>query len=369
MGDSGTLWTVHLDKEMKPIGAPQQVPTGGRRFNVVQWNADGSGLVVVGGDFNIYRMPASGSDNPELVMRRPFYGGVWFAISRRSGRLAYSVMQKDTNIWRVDLKSKTPHPEPLIASTVHDVFPVYSPDGSKISFYTNRTGPNTEIWVADADGGNQRQLTSMNEGLTASARWSPDGRTIVFDSNSTGTYQIYTIPADGGKPRQMTSSPQNSLCGSFSRDGKWIYFGSRTTGREELWKMPAAGGTPVQITHNEAHSGLESLDGKMIYFVKGRNPSSLWAMPVAGGPEVKLVDGIYRNNFEVAPKGIYFMTHQNAEGTSELRFYSFARKSTSLIAPIGVPDYGFDLSPDGRFMAFAQVDRLSTQLMMIENFH
>lgn len=83
-----------------------------------------------------------------------------------------------------------------IASTKTDVNPQYSPDGQRIAFASNRTG-NTEVWLCDADGGNQVQLTSFGA-HSASPRWSPDGGRIAFDSNKEGRWQIYVVDAAGG---------------------------------------------------------------------------------------------------------------------------------------------------------------------------
>ena len=60
--------------------------------------------------------------------------------------------------------------------------------------------------------------------------WSPDGQLIVFSSNGEGEFDIYVVPAAGGKPRRLTSHPAIDICPTFSRDGKWIYFSSMRSG-------------------------------------------------------------------------------------------------------------------------------------------
>jgi Tol biopolymer transport system component len=95
-----------------------------------------------------------------------------------------------------------------------------------------------EIWLADADGANAVQLTSMAASNSGTPRWSPDGRMIVFDSNLEGQYEIYVVPATGGQPRRLTSHPANDQVPSFSRNGQWIYFNSNGTGERQIWKIP-----------------------------------------------------------------------------------------------------------------------------------
>ena len=77
------------------------------------------------------------------------------------------------------------------------------PDGRQIAFVSDRTGQ-AEIWIANADGTNQIQLTSLENAGAPS--WSPDGQKIVFSSPISGSPQVYAISLGGGKPLQITSS-------------------------------------------------------------------------------------------------------------------------------------------------------------------
>ena len=84
--------------------------------------------------------------------------------------------------------------------------PQLSPDGRRVAFASDRSGE-WEIWLADPDGSNAVQLTSMGAPVTGYPRWSPDGERIVFHSNLEGQCEVYVIPAAGGKPRNLTSHP------------------------------------------------------------------------------------------------------------------------------------------------------------------
>jgi Tol biopolymer transport system component len=93
-------------------------------------------------------------------------------------------------------------------------------------------------------------------------------------------------------------------------------------------------------------------------------------MPVAGGPEEQLADSVFRINFAVTQKGIYYMTSPGeAVRTSALRFYDFATGKTTTILPIGLPEFGLDVSPDGRYLSYAELDDPGSVLMLVENFH
>ena len=82
-------------------------------------------------------------------------------------------------------------------------------------------------------------LTEMGAGTP---RWSPDAKTIAFDSNAEGNIDVYVVPATGGKPRRMTFEPADDAVPSFSRDGTFLYFSSKRSGVFEIWKLPLSGG-------------------------------------------------------------------------------------------------------------------------------
>ncbi len=63
------------------------------------------------------------------------------------------------------------------------------------------------------------------------------------------------------------------------------------------------------------------------------------------------------------------MTAPGVDGTSVLKLYSFATGATTTILPIGLPEYGLDVSPDGRYLVYDQLDDPASDLMLVENFH
>ena len=171
--------------------------------------------------------------------RLPFVGedGSMPAVSRaqpdRPSRLAYVRSFADLNIWRIETTAPgapaSSPPVVAISSTRREGIAHLSADGQKVTFMSDRAGE-WEVWVADASGANAVQLTSLgaNPGFP---RWSPDGKTIVFHSNSEEHPYgaVYVVPADGGRARRITSHRSTDVFPSFSRDGKWIYFSSTRT--------------------------------------------------------------------------------------------------------------------------------------------
>ena len=124
--------------------------------------------------------------------------------------------------------------------------------------FVSQRDRNPEIYVMDADGGNQHNLTSdPNNDWNPS--WSPDGKRIVFRSNRDGhfidgilTYNIYVMDADGSNQRRLTNDPNNDMYPSWSPDGKRIAFSSDRNKRfnYDIYVMDADGGNPQNLTEN-----------------------------------------------------------------------------------------------------------------------
>ena len=287
------------------------------------------------------------------------------ALSSDGRHLAYAHYFDDANIWRVDLDGKPLLPEQFIASTSREVFPQYSPDGQRIVFYSNRSGSD-QIWVSNADGSNLAPLTSMTGAtITGTPRWAPDGWQITFDSNAGGVWRVYIVRADGGKPRPLTDDQSNNFVASWSRDGRWIYFASQRSGRLEVWKMPPQGGAAVQVTRNGGAAAIESRDGKTLYYSK--DPNTLWRKMLPDGEETQIAGPIHRYNFAVSEKGIYYTALE--DNSAVIVFRDFATgKVTPILRMAKPPDLGLEISPDGRFLLFVQLDYWGTDLRLVENF-
>jgi Tol biopolymer transport system component len=92
------------------------------------------------------------------------------------------------HIWRLDLKDERhalAPPVRLLSGRGIVWRPSYSPDGKKIAFESDRMGYE-DIWMCDSDGSNCSQLTALH-GTSGTARWSPNGRYMSFESASRRT--------------------------------------------------------------------------------------------------------------------------------------------------------------------------------------
>lgn len=358
-----------------PIGGGQtrRLTPGGTTLDGLAWTADSKELVFGSnrdGLWTLWRIPVSGG-TPERVSGVG-EGATGPTISPKGNRLAYVHRRIDTNVWRMPgpaWKGPALGPAKVIVSSREDLEGVYSADGKRIAFTSDRSG-NYEIWVSNSDGTNQTQLTSLKAPDSGSPRWSPDGKTIVFDSRLEGHGGIFVINADGGAPRRLTDDTAENNVPTWSGDGSWVYFSSKRTGDWQVWKVPSVGGTPVQVTNNGGFSAQEAPDGKALY-VWGEG-GTIRRMPVADARTVPVLQGVGAFPWwKLAHGGIYFF--DGSARPSLLRFLAFATNRVSTITTI---DFGFriarpitwDLSADGQWILFTRVDQVESDIMLLENF-
>jgi eukaryotic-like serine/threonine-protein kinase len=354
------------------LGGATRVPNADVRPQRVRWTADSKDLIFqpsVNNPMPLFRLSLSTNTATSLAWMGP--GASSPVISRPANRLVFTRDFRDTNIWRVDLNASGSKPamDTIAVSSFREVAPHYSPDGKRLAFHSNRGG-SVQIWVANADGSNAVQVTSMDPvATTGTPRWSPDSRQILFDSNA-GGYHLYIVSADGGQPRALTTGSSRNFIGWWSPDGRWIYFTSDRGGQLDIWRMRTDGSAPEQVTHNRGEAPAISPDGQWLYFTKEEGVKGLWRMPIAGGQETRVVDALFRYNYAVTVRGVYYVARPNVnDQTSTVRFLDLTTGKTSDIAPVDRRvDLGLAVSPDGRYVLFTKIDYLGADLMLVENF-
>lgn len=356
-------------------GVPRRLTNDHRtKFSPV-WTTGGEAIVYVAGESTsfmaMYRLRASGGQ-PARVEGIGDYA-VSLAIAPKGHRLVYSRSFRDYNIWRMPLAAdgkSAGGAGKVLSSTRFEASPAYSPDGKRIAFTSNRGGVR-QIWVADADGTNPVALTNFTEGVAGSPKWSPDGQTIVFDARAEGLANAYSIPAGGGTPKRLTDHGADDILPCYSADGRWIYFASTRSGQRQLYRMPANGGDAVQITHKGAFAPMASRDGQWIYYSK--LDGGIWKLPAEGGEETPVPDArsIFNGyTFSVAASGIYFAGAPDlASRTVPLKQYRFADGKTVELGHFDKPLFlFFSVSPDEKWLLYAQLDSSVDDLVLVENF-
>ncbi len=292
-------------------GEPRRLTFGHRNITSLVWFSQGQRLIFSDStrdmpSTTLWKVDSSGG-RPDRLTASP-EPAIDLATDRSGRRLVFTRRVHDTNIHRIDLSGPHPGERPLVASTRRDGDPQISPDAQQIVFSSERSGTQ-QIWIAKADGSELRQVTSM---LNRSRHpvWSPDGQQIAFASIPSNRVrdEIYVINLDGGPARQLTDDAATNVWPVWSRDGQSIYFTSYRTGAWELWKVPASGGRPSQVTRGGGLRAPESSDGRFLYYSK--SPPAIWRRPVNGGEETFVLQlptlPAWGGEWTLVPSGIYF---------------------------------------------------------------
>jgi Tol biopolymer transport system component/DNA-binding SARP family transcriptional activator len=330
------LYRVALDRTGHPSGAPSRLTTG-LSLHGIDLSRDGSVLVYTGfTEFaNIWSLPipahavtfSAAGAQPLTAGHQSIEGlaissdGRWLAFdSDRSGNQA---------IYRMPIEGGDP--EPLSADSGDDFMPSWSPDARELAYYGFRQG-RRQLFVMPVDGGPPAPVAS-DSGNQRFPDWSPDGRHLVFYSDRSGRFELYVvtrapggrwgaprqltrdggqearwspdgraivyvrnaglwvIPADGGPPRLLVESRNPAvqpvpLLGLWSPDGRTVYYKSLdATGHASIWSIPAEGGEPTLLvrfddpTHPSPRAEFAS-DGKRFYFTIPERESDIWQMEV-----------------------------------------------------------------------------------------
>ena len=184
----------------------------------------------------------------------------------------------------------------LTTQDSYECSPVWSEDGKKIAFASDRHG-NMDIFVMSTEGGSATRLT-YNSAAEVPQAFTPDGKWVLFGANiqdpaesvmfpSSRLPELYKVPVQGGRTLQVLASPAEMM--SFAPDGKSFYYQDRKGYEDEwrkhhtssitrdIWFYDAQSGKHTNLTEHagEDRNPVVSADGKTLYFLSERNGSSM----------------------------------------------------------------------------------------------
>jgi Tol biopolymer transport system component len=201
----------------------------------------------------------AGSDTASFFNSSLSPDGRYLAIGRNVGGGA-------ADIWLLDLRRGVP--DRFTVDPAFDLAPVWSPDGLRIAYGSNKKGT-VDLYVKSTDGTGMEDLLAGDE-IGGPSDWSRDGRFILAARESGAEADIWAVPVKGDRkpfPVVQTKGSVESN-GQFSPDGEWIAFQSNESGRLEIYLQPFPG--PGRKTRISSDGGVQARwrdDGKELFFL------------------------------------------------------------------------------------------------------
>ncbi len=243
---------------------------------MIRWKAIASMLALAGA--SAAAQPGTEAASSPLFQARDLFGlevATDPQISPDGSFVAYVRRQNDlmtdraaASIWLVD--TRTGRHSPLVAGTGSHVTPRWSPDGTRLAYVSAVEGGAAQIFVRWMDGGATARVTNLPD-TPGSLSWSPDGRRIA--------YTLF-VPDEGPKLGAPEPKPEGAKWAeplqiidqvTFRSDGRGVL----KPGHAKIFTVPAEGGAPRQLTFGRYHDEGPlswSPDGRLIYFSADRSP-------------------------------------------------------------------------------------------------
>jgi serine/threonine protein kinase len=175
--------------------------------------------------------------------------------------------QGNRDIWIIDLARGTP--TRFTFDPAVDWVPIWSPDGSRILFSSNREGV-FDLYQKPATGAGKEVLLLKTDLPKNPTDWSPDGKYILYAVNDPKTsFDLWVLPLFGDqKPFPFLQTQFNERAARLSPDGQWIAYASDESGDWQVYvqSFPLSGGK-WQVSTNGGHFPVWRRDGKELFYV------------------------------------------------------------------------------------------------------
>jgi len=294
-------------------GVLQSPSSGAAQYS---FSATGSLVYIPGGlqaaQRRLVWVNRNGAEQPVAAPARAYRGP---RLSPDGQRVAVAIEEHETQVWVYDVARETP--TRLTFEGNANFTALWTPDGKRIAFQSNKEGPPKLFWqLADGSGGLERLTTS--EYIHAPMSWSPDGQLLAFiEINPTTGYDIWVLRVGDRRTHAFLRMPFNESAPRFSPDGHWLAYISDESGQYEVYVQPYPGpGGKWQISTEGGTEPVWNPNGRELLY---RSGDKMMAVEItmqpsfsAGKPKV-LFEGPYVPtpatfpNYDVSPDGRRFL--------------------------------------------------------------
>ena len=202
------------------------------------------------------------------------------AISPDAARVAIQQTDQTSgnrDLWVLDVMRGTS--TRLTFDPAIENYPVWSPDGSRIAFNSNRKG-HLDLYQKDGNGVREDELLLQSDENKSPTSWSHDGRFLLYTNLAAKTgYDMWILPMEGDrKPFPFLQTEFNEWQGQFSPDGRWVSYTSNESGVSEIYVQPfspyeapssSSSGGKWMVSRGGGNLSRWSADGKELFYTQG----------------------------------------------------------------------------------------------------
>ena len=323
---NGILMAVPFNsKRLELAGSPSPVLEGIQesRSGAAQYGLSASGTLVYvpggmqGSTSRLVWVDRQGTEQPLAAPARGYY---FPRLSPDGRRILVAIAEAASDIYLYDIAR-----EALSRATTGstDANPIWSPDGKRLAFQSDRAGPTNVFWQS-ADGSGAVERLTTSEFLNIAGSWSPDGHRIAFQELSPETgNDIWTVGLADRKAQPFLKTPANEAAPRFSPDGQWMAYASDESGRWEVYVRPYPGpGAKYPVSTEGGTEPVWNPAGRELFYRTGNRMMAVDVSFVsgfsAGKPKV-LFEGpwlptpLTASNYDVSRDGKRFLMLKAAE--------------------------------------------------------
>jgi eukaryotic-like serine/threonine-protein kinase len=308
----GTLLAQRFDlSRLETEGDPSPVV---QKVNLASWqsyflfSASDSGVLVTAPLFapasRLLWLDRNGKEIGSVGEAASFGSPRLSADGRRAVVDVYDAVHDTSDIWVYDASSGT-GAKFVSGTQAHETSPVWSPDGGRIVFASDRKAINvrTDLWIKPIDGGRE-EILSQSPDNRAPDDWSADGRflsCVVIPAQGKRNNQIWSLDLTGGnRASPLVADAISQGSSRFSPDGRWIAYASDLSGTAEVYVRPFPSGSGTwQISRAGGAFPAWRRDGKELYYMSLE--FKLMAVPVSA--DAKFHAGSPVALFTIHPSG------------------------------------------------------------------
>ena len=197
--------------------------------------------------------------------------------------------------------------------------PTWSPDGSYVAFVGVKTNGTSGLYRSPANGTGRSELLD-DSGRFKSPAWSPDGRLLMYTKGTESNGDLWTISLGAERrPAPFLNTPFDESNPSFSPDGRWVAYQSNKTGSTEVYVRPFRGEGERRISHHGGRAPRWRGDGRELFFLAPDSRLMAVAFDTNKGP------------LPVVPEAL-FPTGLTTPGTQ--RSYAVAKDGQKFLIPV-----------------------------------